>query len=219
MTRRPLTTAALGAALAVALCGGCSSGGAGDDERPAPSPTAPAPSGTGPYPTPSSPPPAEALPSHSVRPPHGGVRTPGDTDQKDATAVSRTALTVLMTYDTTVDTSRYQAGVRTAEAGWCTAAYAAQLRAAVPRAAPGAEWDEWARHRAYTRPQLTAADEAGRPADTSTAAYRQWSITLRPTGRDDWKAPPDAAGDLTAFVTLARGSASAPWRLAAVDVQ
>ncbi|MEU3084539.1 hypothetical protein ACIGQC_29850 [Streptomyces albidoflavus] len=176
-------------------------------------PSAPAASGTGPWPTPSTP--AEPLPSVPVRQPKGGIPTPGDADQ-DPTEVSRGALTALSTYDTAVDTSRHQAALRTADAGWCTPRYADQLREAVPRAAPGAAWTTWTRHRAVVRPTLERADQAGGPPDTERRAYRQWTITLTPHGRDGWTGTPEVQ---TAYATLTRTGPAAPWRVAALSLQ
>ncbi|NEC96840.1 hypothetical protein G3I57_16195 [Streptomyces albidoflavus] len=201
----------LTAAVAAAVLCGCSS----PPDDPAP-PDRPAASGTGPWPTPSDAAPAEPLPSASVRPPRGGIPVPGDVDQDDAGAVAHGALTALHTYDTTRDTSRHQAALRTADAGWCTRTYAAQLRKAAPRSAPGATWTTWADHQAVVRPRLTPADEAGKPADTDRLAYRQWIVTLTPRGADDWKGPEE---DLLVAATLTRTSPAAPWRLDALAVQ
>ncbi|MFJ4418800.1 hypothetical protein [Streptomyces sp. NPDC088925] len=217
MTPRRVRQALPALALAALALAGCSAGdgGTGDSRPPMP----PAPSGTGPYPTPTSPTAAAPLPSHTVRAPQGGTPRPEDlsaAEQRDATTVSRAALTVLTTYDTRIDQSRYDAAVRTADAGWCTPEYAATLREGRPHAAPGADWTAWAAHGAVTRPRLVAADEDGRPADTPTTAYRQWTITLRPTGRAGWTAD---APPMTAYAELHRASASAPWRLAGATLQ
>ncbi|GAA2110938.1 hypothetical protein GCM10009802_08330 [Streptomyces synnematoformans] len=214
MTQRPPAAAAV---LAVAvLLTGCSL--ADDDQAPEPEPTtaSPAPSGAGPYEEPADPTPAQTLPKGEDGTPHGGIPHPDDVDEHDASAVSEGALTAMFTYDTTIDASRNDAGRRAAEAGWCTEEYARQLRAAAARSAPGADWATWAEHRAYTTVKLTAADEAGRPADTPTTAYRQWNITVTPHGRNDWKGQPQHS---TVFAELQRADPDAPWRLAAISIQ
>lgn len=197
--------------MAAAVLCGC----ANPPDDPAP-PDRPAASGTGPWSAPSSAGPADPLPSASVRPPRGGIPVPDDVDQDDAGAVARGALTALHTYDTALDTSRHQAALRTADAGWCTRTYAAQLRKAAPHSAPGAAWTTWATHKAVVRPRLTPADEAGKPGDTDRLAYRQWIVTLTPRGTDGWTGP---AEDLLVAATLARTSTAAPWRLDALTVQ
>jgi hypothetical protein len=212
-TGRALTAVAL--LVAAALLSGCGLLH-GDDTKPASSTSAPAPSGTGSYPEPATPTAAESIAPGRSGAPKGGIPSPGDVDQKNATAVSRGALTAMFTYDTTLDTSPHDASVRTAQAGWCTPKFADQLRQATPRAAPGAEWTTWHHHRAYTRVKLTRADEAGRPADTATTAYRQWTVTITPHGRDSWTGTPT---DTTAFVELTRPVAAKPWRVSAVSIQ
>lgn len=121
-----------------------------------------------------------------------------------------------MTYDTTVDTSRYQAAARTADAGWCTATYAAQLRAGKPRSAPGSEWDTWTAHHAYTAVDMMKSADAGIPPDTGTTAYRQWAVTVTVTGRDNWRGAPET---YTAYASLTRAAAGAPWRVSALSLQ
>ncbi|MFC8668707.1 hypothetical protein [Streptomyces sp. NPDC057199] len=213
---RRLAAATCAATLAAVLLAGC--GAFGDDSQDAapPKQKEPTPTGTGPYPDPATPSEAAPLPSGKAGEPKGGIPSPADVDEKDATAVSRAALTALTTYDTAIDTSRNDAGIRVAEAGWCTAVFEAQLRSAVSRSAPGAVWETWAKHQAYTRPKLEQTKDAGQPADTDTAAYRQWTITVTPTGRDGWKGTPEAN---FAFVELTRADQSKPWRLNTATVQ
>ncbi|MGW1674612.1 hypothetical protein [Streptomyces sp. NPDC002324] len=215
-TRRRAVRAAAAAALAGVLATGCGafSGDSGDSD--AAPPKEPTPSGTGPHPLPRDATEAAPLPTGATGQPKGGIPYPGDVDGNDASAVSKAALTALTTYDTTLDTSRNDAGRRTAEAGWCTTAYAEQLRAAVSRSQPGTDWTTWAAHKAYTKPRLTLTEEAGRPNDTQTTAYRQWTIALTPTGRDGWKGPEEVH---VAFAELTRTTTSNPWRLNAVTFQ
>ncbi|MEU4924615.1 hypothetical protein AB0G29_35340 [Streptomyces parvus] len=203
------------AILALAACSG--SGPDGADNAPPDDPPAPAATGTGPYPKPTTSS-AEDSPRATapIRPPHGGIPVPASVDQEDASAVARGALIALHTYDTDIDPGRQQAALRMAAVGWTTAAYAAQQRAAQPRGGNGAAWNEWTRHRAYTTATATPADEAGRPADTATTAYRQWTITITPHGRDGWTGEPEMS---TAFVELSRPAAGKPWRLSALQVQ
>ncbi|WP_067067585.1 hypothetical protein [Carbonactinospora thermoautotrophica] len=137
---------------------------------------------------------------------------PQKVDGADPDAVSRAAVTVMWTMDTTIDTSQYQAELRAAP--YLTADYAARLRQYPPVAAPGAQWNQWAAHRAYTTVRLTPGYD-DRPLDTATTAHRQWSVTATPIGRDGWRGQPVTA---TVFVTLTRTGPGQPWRVAAVTV-
>ncbi|MEU5959217.1 hypothetical protein [Streptomyces sp. NPDC047525] len=202
----------LAATAAVILVAGCS-GSSDDGQDAAPPKQPPTATGTGPEPSPGE---AEQLPAGKKGTPRGSLPAREDIDQKDATAVSKAALTVMHSYDTAIDTSRNDAGRRVADAGWCTGTYAAQLREAASRSNPGAAWSTWAQHKAYTKPAMQRTEESGQPADTDTEAYRQWTITVTPTGRKGWKGTPEIS---TAYVALTRAAADDPWRLAAVTVQ
>lgn len=134
-TRRPRAIPFVAATLAVALASGCSGStdGEQDQANAKPASSAPPPTGVGPYPTPSdvdtSPTPARE-PSKAPAQPHGGIPSPESVDQRDAAAVSKGALTAMLTYDTATDASRTEASRRMVAAGWCTAAYGAKAKAA-----------------------------------------------------------------------------------------
>ncbi|MFK0294850.1 hypothetical protein ACIQU6_30860 [Streptomyces sp. NPDC090442] len=197
------------AAAAVALSA-CSSSSSGDDAaHPGPTPSRPAATGTGPYPEP----PGTAvspMPSGKEGMPHGGIPSPGDVDQGDATAVAHAAITAMWTVDTTIDTTMQDAITRAVKARWCTPAYGRQLAEHQPHTGPGAAWIQWAQHRAYTTVSIKATDDAGRPADTATTAYRQMSITITPHGRDTWTGQPETHA---AYAVLTRAAAGQPWRI------
>lgn len=135
---------------------------------------------------------------------------PAHVDAGNATDVGRAALAVMFTQDTVTDTSSMQAQIRAG--AFLQPAYLAALKA-VPVTAPGAQWETWAAHRAYTSTQVTVGTDT-RPTDTETLAERQYSVVVTPIGRDGWRGAPES---FTAFVELTRTSASAPWRLAAVE--
>ncbi|GAA1377110.1 hypothetical protein ACFPK5_00275 [Streptomyces beijiangensis] len=216
--RRPAVRLAVAAAAALLLAGTTAGCSVFDDDAPAADPAqphAPTPSGTGPYPNPPAPSAAATLPAGKQGVPHGGIPRPSSVNGSDATAVSRAALTVMTTYDTTLDTTLADASRRTAEAGWCTPTYTATLLSAQVHAAPGAQWSDWTAHRAYTTVQAQHTEQDGRPADTATTAYRQWTLTLTPTGRDGWTGPAEI---LVVFAELQRSSSS-PWQLNAVTIQ
>ena len=210
-TRR--TTALAAAALTcVLLTAGCGSGGERDPGIPPPASAA---SGPGPYPTPAGPREAAPRPAGSGGTPEGGVPRAADTDRRDADAAARGALTVMWTFDTTIDSGPHDAGVRAADAGWLTTAYAARLRGYRPRSAPGAQWGEWAAHRARTVVTLKKTEDAARPSDTGTEAWRQWTVTTTPSGRDGWKGEPTT---VAAYVHLIRTTANGTWRVDDVSV-
>ena len=209
-------TAVTATLLALVLTlGGCGSGGSGGEQDLADRPSAPAATGTGPYPTPADPREAAPLPAGAKGTPKGGVTRPADVDQRDADAFGWAALKVMWTFDTAIDSGPQDAGVRAADAGWLTKAYAARLRAHRPRSVPGAQWREWAGHRAYTVVTLRKAEDAAKPGDTGTEAWRQWTVTATPFGRDGW------AGEATTVVTfvhLTRTAADGTWRVSDVTV-
>ncbi|MFD4524111.1 hypothetical protein ACFWP7_09355 [Streptomyces sp. NPDC058470] len=198
-------------ALALTL-GGCGSGG---DQGPADPLSAPAATGTGPYPTPSDAREAAPLPVGAKGTPKGGVTRPADVDQRDADAVGRGALKVMWTFDADIDSGPQDAMVRAADAGWLTKAYVARLRAYRPRSVPGAQWREWAGHGAYTVVTVRNAEDAAKPGDTTTEAWRQWTVTAAPFGRDGWTGN---ATTVVAYVHLTRTAADDAWRIADVNV-
>ncbi|MEU3255663.1 hypothetical protein [Streptomyces sp. NPDC006997] len=210
------------AVLALVLTlGGCGSGSGGDGgpvaaEATPSTPTAPAATGTGPYPSPSGPAEASPVPTEPGGTPRVDVPRPADVDQRDADAVARGALTALWTYDTVTDGGPHDAGVRAADAGWLTPAYARRLRDHQPRSVPGARWREWAGHRAVTEVTLERAADAAIPPDTGTEAWRQWTVTAAPHGRAGWTGEPTT---VVAYVRLTRAAAGAGWRVADVAVQ
>ncbi|MFJ4829842.1 hypothetical protein ACIP79_07985 [Streptomyces sp. NPDC088747] len=224
------TTAVAATVLALALAlGGCGSGtgsskgsgsgsakGSGSGQDVADRASAPAATDTGRYPTPSAPREAEPLPTGAKGTPKGGVARPRDVDQRDADAVGWSALKVMWTSDTVVDSGPQDAGLRAADAGWLTKAYAARLREHQPRSVPGAQWREWAGHRAYTVVTLSKAEDAAMPGETDTEAWGQWTVTATPFGRDDWAGEPTV---VVAYLHLTRTAADGTWRVADVTVQ
>ncbi|MEU3194173.1 hypothetical protein ABZ686_26870 [Streptomyces sp. NPDC006992] len=148
--------------------------------------------------------------------PKGGVPKPGDVDGKDADEVAEGALTAMWTHDTTVDDGPGDAARRTADAGWLTRSYARQLGGRRGGSAPGAQWQRWADHRAYTTVALDRTEDAAKPEDTDTVAWRQLTVTTTPHGRDGWTREP---ASVVAYVHLVRKSADAFWRVADVTVR
>jgi hypothetical protein len=199
----------------VLAVGGCGSG-SGGGQRAAPTPSAPAATGNGPYPTPSGPGEPPPLPTGSKGTPRGGTTRPGDVDQENADAVGRGALTVMWTFDTAIDSGPYDAGLRAADAGWLTPAYAKRLRTHRSRSVPGGQWREWTGHHASTVVTLEKAEDAAIPPDTGTETWRQWAVTASPHGRDRWTGEPTV---VVAYVQLTRAAAGQAWRVADVTVR
>lgn len=105
---------------------------------------------------------------------------PQDVDQTDA--VGEGTRTPLWTYDTTTDSGPHDVELCATDAGWLTGAYAGQVRAHRPRSVPGAQWREWAGHRARTTVAVKKTADAAKPPDTGTEAWRQWTVTATPEG-------------------------------------
>lgn len=148
-------------------------------------------------------------PSRSPRIP-GGLPDLRRIDQKDATAVSRAALTVMYTVDSTVDAGLRNARLRATH--YLTTTYAAAIKAEPVQYVP----EDWRRHRAYLAVRLRpTVREKGAPTDGPTASYREWEMTTVPTGRDRWRGAPRTS---VVYMALVRSSKNAPWRVSDVNV-
>jgi hypothetical protein len=137
---------------------------------------------------------------------------PSSIDDQDPSAVSKSVVLIQWTMDTTIDTSQYQAELRSAP--FLTAGYLASLKANPPVAAPGAQWNDWTSHHATTA-VATLAEHDDQPIDSPTQARRQWGITVTPHGRDGWTGTPVTA---TVFVTMSRAGTESPWLVSAITV-
>ncbi|MCQ4044274.1 hypothetical protein ACFOSC_29725 [Streptantibioticus rubrisoli] len=155
---------------------------------------------------------SQPLPSGKAGSPPVPLPAPSGVDRQDPTAVSKAVITVQWTVDTTIDASQYQAELRSGP--FLAPDYLAGLKSIPPVAAPGAQWSQWAQHRAYTT--VTArAEHDDQPADSATLARRQWGIIVTPHGRDGWTGSPTTA---TVFVTMTRADTRSPWLVSAVNV-
>jgi hypothetical protein len=195
--------------VAAALFGGC--GLVGKAARSSHADASASPSAPGPAPIVSVPP-AQPIPRGSGTPTLA-LPSPDPTVQSDPTTVSQAALTVLFSYDTTTDTTPRDAALRTIP--WMTDKYAAAQLEHVVVAPPGADWNTWAEHRAYTTPTLVQSNESA-PTDSQVLAYRQWVVSYTPTGRDGWRGTESV---VVVFVSLTRGSPAEPWRIADLGVR
>ncbi|MEN8649741.1 hypothetical protein ABCR94_03555 [Streptomyces sp. 21So2-11] len=199
MPRTRVTALALALALALTLAG-CTR--AEDGAAPTPSAT-------------RSTPPVKA-PAASSRPLDGDahVPSPRGIDERNATAVALAWAELSYGYDTVYDAHPHAATLRAAR--YLTREKAALEKSYSPAAGPGAQWNTWAGHRAWTEANATLidADEEAR-TDESTRALRVVSVDGKAHGRDGWKGP---GPRLHAYLTLTNPGKSAPWRVHEISI-
>lgn len=201
--RRTRAAAAVPAMVLLVLLAGCTDGAT---SHPASTTstlvTTPSPSGTAVTASHTSPVP-QTLPSGRPGTPRGGIPTVGTLDRTDPDAVGAAFVRLAWTSDTRLDATPMDAGRRAA--ALAVPALARSLRTADPAAAPGAEWESWRRHHAYTRVQLQPNHDSGAPADTATDADRSWKVTVAPLGDHRWKGIPRT---LVVYLALTRSGSS-----------
>lgn len=179
--------------LAVGGCGGHRP--AGGQDQPG---TAPASSGF---------PPQQALLPGASGTPAGGLPNPDRVGGADPQTVAAAAVKTMWTVDTAIDHSQRDADLRAAP--YLSPVLLALLMDNAVVAAPGAQWDTWSSHQAYTT--VTVRQEHDDPPpDDATTARRQEHIDVLVHSRDGSKTNTVSA---TVFVTLTR-SADGPWRVA-----
>ncbi|MFY1636172.1 hypothetical protein ACN27F_23340 [Solwaraspora sp. WMMB335] len=128
----------------------------------------------GPYPTARTPAPDARVP------------TVGAVDLADPTAVATAWAIHAYSYDTLYDATPHNAVLRATR--YLTPEAAAVEHSYMPYAAPGARWNAWAAHEAWTSVQVTVGNEP-HPPDTGTTAYRQLIVEGIAHGRDGWTGP------------------------------
>ncbi|MGC4947959.1 hypothetical protein ACLQ2N_17410 [Streptomyces sp. DT224] len=197
MPRLRTTAVALAFAGTLALTlAGCASG---EDDAPAPTSSA------------GSSAPAAKVPAASSRPLDADAHVPRvrRIDERDASAVALAWAELSYGYDTAYDAHPHAARLRAAR--YLTPEKAALAKSYSPTSGPGAQWNAWASHRAWTEAHaaLADADEDAEP-DTGTRAYRVVSVDGTARGRDGWEG---TGPRLHAYLTLTRTGREAPWRI------
>lgn len=119
---------------------------------------------------------------------------------------------VRMSYaqDTAIDDSPWDALKRASVLA--TPTYAAQILGSAPVAAPGAQWNLWAAHHAYTRVTVSQQATQDQPEPTTTSAFYTFVVAVRVVGVSSAVTP------LTVFVRVARATTDQPWRVASLKV-
>ncbi|MER7399675.1 hypothetical protein ABT381_29665 [Streptomyces sp. NPDC000151] len=157
---------------------------------------------------------AEKAPLPSAKPlgPDAHVPEEPKPDRRDATAVAKAWALVAYSYDTKYDMSPHDAILRAVP--YLTGKKAKEERGYHPAAGAGNEWNTWAKHKAWTKVKLHLEVDGDAPADTSTKAHRQISVSGTATGRDEWRG---VGPRVQAFVTLVRSDAKGDWQVSRVD--
>ncbi|HSA51320.1 MAG TPA: hypothetical protein VLH10_14600 [Yinghuangia sp.] len=133
---------------------------------------------------------------------------PEQVDFQDPVAVSRAAVVVMWTSDTTKDSRPGDAMLRAEPYLSQELNEAARTAQSIERLPP--DWVEMSERQGRTVVTATLADEKGKPPDTPTEAYHAWSLTVSPIGADGWRGVPE---NITVFVTLARSMVGQPWQV------
>ncbi|THA70660.1 hypothetical protein E6P78_08735 [Streptomyces sp. A0958] len=200
MTRLRTTAVAFAVAVTLVLAG-CARSKDGDA-----APTSPA--------SPSAP--LVKVPAASSQPldADAHVPRPRQVDEHDAGAVALAWAELSYGYDTAYDAHPHAARLRAAR--YLTPEKADLAKSYSPVSGPGAQWNAWASHRAWTEAHAALADpdEDAEP-DTATRAHRAVSVDGTAHGRDGWKGP---GPRLHAYLTLARTGKDAPWRIRETDI-
>ena len=125
-------------------------------------------------------------------------------------AVATRFVAMSYTQDTAIDDSPWNALKRGSVLA--TATYAAQILGSPPVAAPGATWNSWAAHHAYTRVSVSQQATQDQPPPTMTAAFYMFTVKVSVIGAASTVAP------VTVFVHVTRPATDQPWRVASLTV-
>lgn len=152
--------------------------------------------------------PKAPVPSGKPLGPDAQVPDPGAVDDSDPTSVSKVWAEMTYSYDTKYDTSPHDAVLRAVR--WCSKRKAAAERSYQAAGGPGAEWNTWAQHRAWTTVTVSIELEDDSPQDTEKVAHRSLVVEGKAHGRDGWTGH---GPRLTAYTKLVRSAVGEPWRV------
>lgn len=152
--------------------------------------------------------PKAPVPSAKPLGPDAHVPDPGAVDDDDPTEVSTAWAEMTYGYDTKYDTSPHDAVLRSLP--WCSKRKATAERSYQSASGPGADWNTWARHRAWTTVTVSIELEDDSPQDTEKVAHRSLVVEGEAHGRDGWTGH---GPRLTAYTKLVRSTADEPWRV------
>ncbi len=154
---------------------------------------------------------ASAYPtSTSTAQPRGLPGGPRGVNTSSSLAVATRFLQMSYSQDTVIDDSPWDALKRASVLA--TPSYAAQVLGSPPVAAPGAQWNLWAAHHAYTRVTLTRQPAQDEPAPTSASAFYTFVVHVAVVGVASTVAP------VTVFVHVTRANTDVPWTVASLTV-
>lgn len=128
----------------------------------------------------------------------------------DSLAVATRFVQMSYAQDTTIDTSPWDALKRASVLA--TATYGAQIRSSQPVAAPGAQWNTWATHHAYTRVTVTQQATEDQPPPSTTTAFYTFTVKVSVVETASTVAP------VVVFVHVTRPVTDQPWRVASLTV-
>jgi hypothetical protein len=140
--------------------------------------------------------------------PYGGV------DRQNPVAVGEAFVRASFTFNTAAQASTNPATVRSTL--WCTPSLKVKMLAELPQGSPGGQWIEWTAHKAVTTVAVDWAPQSGAPAETASAAYESYDVTVTPHGQHGWTGAPDY---YVLWVTLSRTGAKTAWEVASFEVQ
>jgi len=138
--------------------------------------------------------------------PAGGLPPASTLTSPNPDVVAEAGLTAYYRADTNLDLG--PADTHRRALPWTTGQLAAGIRGDRPVTGPGAAWTTLATHHGYTTVTVIRAYDDGAPTDTQATAYRQFSVTTTPHGRDSWTGPPLTHTD---YLTLTRTASG--WRV------
>jgi len=135
-------------------------------------------------------------------------------DRQNAVAVGEAFVRASYTFDTVTQASTNNATVRSTI--WCTPSLRAKMLAALPQGSPGGQWIEWAAHKAVTSVAVRWAPDSGAPAETTTAAYESFDVTVTPHGEHGWTGAPNY---YVIWLTFSRARPKVAWEVASFEVE